>query len=147
MRSAFGIERLQQCPLVAYKIKFIYFSLVFFLLAAVSGLAQLHARPSAINECRPKRQWPKGKLPICKKPRVAAGPNYLSNRPGFPPQPVAINLKDRHKSDAFSTLIKDAYCPHYIFRFSAFLGLCSSSFSQFGSEIKNINKYLRRRSH
>jgi len=73
MRSAFGIERLQQCPLVAYKIKFIYFSLVFFLLAAVSGLAQLHARPSAINECRPKRQWPKGKLPICKKAKSCSG--------------------------------------------------------------------------
>jgi len=89
----------------------------------------------------------KGNCQYAKEPRVAAGPTYLSNRPGFPPQPVAINLKDRHKSDAFSTLIKDAYCPHYIFRFSAFLGLCSSSFSQFGSEIKNINKYLRRRSH
>jgi len=30
----------------------------------------------------------------------------------FPTQPLAINLKDRHKSNAFLALIKDAYCPH-----------------------------------
>jgi len=101
--------------LVAYKIKFIYFPLVFFHLAAASGLAQLHARPSAINECWPKRQWPKGKCQYAKKKKcgkLQQGPFIYQIVLVFPTQPLAINLKDRHKSNAFLALIKDAYCPH-----------------------------------